>query len=453
MVSSAMEVDTSKNNNGELEKLIHSIDANQAITITNLIKQLPRIRTTLNEETLSRSLESHSPSSTSILSAVRGNQIKAIEKTDDVILQSFYGVLTQVHLLDAQKYEAGFALSKALVTSIRSLNSRKLDPIAAKVYYYYAHFAEKLGRAQDIRSSLLECQRTATLRHDNLSLATLLTLLLRNHLLINDIAGADKLISKTTLPTTAPNAVIARYLYYLAKVRAIQLDYSSANDFLTNSIRKVDPGPTTAGFLQAVHKLNVIVQLLIGEIPEKRDLQAKYLDKALAPYSELVNAVRTGDLADFGRVVDANAAQFRKDGTASLISRLRNNVLKTGIRSISLSYSRISLKDVCIKLGLKSEESAEYIISKAIHENIISATLNHESAELLSNQPVDIYSSDVPQKGFHDRIKFCLELRNESVRAMRFPEDTGREAINEIEEERRRIEESFIGDDEDVDEI
>lgn len=31
---------------------------------------------------------------------------------------------------------------------------------------------------------------------------------------------------------------------------------------------------------------------------------------------------------------------------------------------ISLSYSRISLKDVCLKLQLDSEEDAEYIVAK-----------------------------------------------------------------------------------------
>lgn len=44
--------------------------------------------------------------------------------------------------------------------------------------------------------------------------------------------------------------------------------------------------------------------------------------------------------------------------------RLRHNVIKTGVRMISLSYSRISLKDICLKLQLDSEEDAEYIVAK-----------------------------------------------------------------------------------------
>lgn len=47
--------------------------------------------------------------------------------------------------------------------------------------------------------------------------------------------------------------------------------------------------------------------------------------------------------------------------------RLRHNVIKTGVRMISLSYSRISLKDICLKLQLDSEEDAEYIVAKVCH--------------------------------------------------------------------------------------
>ncbi|ORY87720.1 PCI domain-domain-containing protein, partial [Protomyces lactucae-debilis] len=365
------------------------------------------------------------------------------------------GLLVQVTLLKEEKYETGYRLSQSLLLYIRAANNRKFDPIASKIYFYYARFAELLNLAEEIRPTLLQAQRTATLRHDNASLAMLITLLLRNHLLFNDVMGADKLISKTTFPTAAPNAVIARYLYYVARVRAIQLDYSSASDYLTNAIRKVDMNAHTAGFLQSVHKLNLVVQLLIGEIPAKSELKQPFLEKSLRPYAALVNAVRKGDLTEFAKVMQTHNEAFSKDGNASLVARLRNNVLKTGIRSISLSYSRISLKDICLKLGLSSEESAEYIVSKAIHENIISATLSHEQAQLLSAPPVDIYSSDAPQHGFHERIKFCLELRNESVRAMRFPEDTSRKAVLELEEERRRLEESYgdLDSDDEIDEL
>ena len=44
--------------------------------------------------------------------------------------------------------------------------------------------------------------------------------------------------------------------------------------------------------------------------------------------------------------------------------RLRHNVIKTGIKMISLSYAKISFSDVAQKLQLDSPEDAEYIVAK-----------------------------------------------------------------------------------------
>ncbi len=71
-----------------------------------------------------------------------------------------------------------------------------------------------------------------------------------------------------------------------------------------------------------------------------------------------------GDLHAFQETLATHATVFQRDKTYTLILRLRHNVIKTGIRMISLSYSRISLKDVCLKLQLDSEEDAEYIVAK-----------------------------------------------------------------------------------------
>lgn len=84
------------------------------------------------------------------------------------------------------------------------------------------------------------------------------------------------------------------------------------------------------------------------------------LDRAGA----FVSAVRTGNLKNFGQVLENYGAKFQSEGTYSLIVRLRHNVIKTGVRMISLSYSRIFLADVSQKLLLDSPEDAEYIVAK-----------------------------------------------------------------------------------------
>jgi len=53
-------------------------------------------------------------------------------------------------------------------------------------------------------------------------------------------------------------------------------------------------------------------------------------------------------------------------------------VIKTGLRRINSSYSKIHFKDVAKKLNLANPSDVEFIIAKAVRDQVINATLNHE---------------------------------------------------------------------------
>jgi 26S proteasome regulatory subunit N3 len=129
-----------------------------------------------------------------------------------------------------------------------------------------------------------------------------------------------------------------------------------------------------------------------------------------------VLAVRNGDLVQFNQVLEDHTWKFQQDHTYTLIIRLRHNVIKTGIRSISLSYSRISLRDIANKLGLDDTLDAEYIIAKAIKDGVIEAIINHEESYMQSKEHFDIYNTKEPQEAFHQRIHFCLDLYTQSIK-------------------------------------
>ena len=154
----------------------------------------------------------------------------------------------------------------------------------------------------------------------------------------------------------------------------------------------------------------------MGDIPDRATFRQPSLERALEPYLQLVQAVRVGDLDSFTRIVQSNNHTFRRDGTYTLIQRLRQNVIKTGIRMMSLSYSKISLRDICLRLGLSSEETAEYIVAKAIRDGVIEATLDHEHGYMKSKDGGDIYATREPGEAFHERIRACLDLHDESVK-------------------------------------
>lgn len=340
----------------------------------------------------------------------------------------FLGILTQVLLHDNKQFQQGFEFSHFLVDRVRSLNRRTLDSISAKVYFYYSLFAEQLAPLPpsphspivSIRPTLLAALRTAVLRKDVDTQASVIVLLLRNYLLTSHIAQADLLVSHTQFPENAANNQVARFLYYLGRTRAIQLRYTEAHEHLTAATRKAPSSACALGFSQTATKLLLVVELLMGDIPDRATFRQPTMEAALRPYLLLVQAVRVGNLEDFETIIADHADTFRRDGTYTLILRLRQNVIKTGIRMMSLSYSRISLRDICIRLHLGSEENAEYIVAKAIRDGVIEATLDRERGFMKSKEVGDVYATREPGEAFHDRIRACLALHDESVKVCSF---------------------------------
>jgi 26S proteasome regulatory subunit N3 len=91
---------------------------------------------------------------------------------------------------------------------------------------------------------------------------------------------------------------------------------------------------------------------------------------------------------------------------------------------------------VAAKLHLTSPQAAEYVCAKAIRDGVIEATIDHERGELLSNEVQDLYATTEPQKAFHKRIVFCLDVHNEAVKAMRYPPDAyKKKTVEETKEE------------------
>ena len=339
-------------------------------------------------------------------------------------VDTYLSILVQVWFYDSKASEDGARFSTELVDRLRKLNRRTLDSLSAKVYFYYSLFYEQLSPLPpsslspviSIRPNLLGALRTSVLRKDQDTQATVTTLLLRNYLSTSHITQADLLISHSQFPPAASNNQIARYLYYLGRIRAIQLSYTEAHEHLVGATRKSPTSHSAGGFYQASTKLMIVVELLMGDIPDRATFRQQSLERALQPYLQLVQAVRVGDLESFLGIVQANNSTFRRDGTYTLILRLRQNVIKTGIRMMSLSYAKISLRDICLRLGLPSEETAEYIVAKAIRDGVIEATLDHEHGYMKSKDVGDIYATREPGEAFHERIRACLDLHDESVK-------------------------------------
>eukprot|EP00172_Hildenbrandia_rubra_P000620 Plantae.Rhodophyta-Hildenbrandia_rubra.ctg13356.p1 GENE.Plantae.Rhodophyta-Hildenbrandia_rubra.ctg13356~~Plantae.Rhodophyta-Hildenbrandia_rubra.ctg13356.p1 ORF type:complete len:511 (+),score=117.18 Plantae.Rhodophyta-Hildenbrandia_rubra.ctg13356:255-1787(+) len=357
------------------------------------------------------------------------------KKSDVVEIMAYIWLLVVMKLIDARENDATTRCSAALVEYLGGFNRRTLDEINARAYFFYSLAAERIGKLSFIRSNLLKAHCAAVLHLDQPSQAMLYNLLLRNYLVYKLYDQAEKFISRAVFPSTRSNNQLARHFYYVGRIKAVQLDYTEALGNLRQSLRKA-PQNTALGFRIAVQKMIIIVQLLTGDIPERSVFRGMGMGRALSPYLDITKAVRVGDLNSFNATMEKDQVMFEKDGLVSLIARLRHNVIKTGLRKIAVSYSKISLEAIRSKLGLESKEDTEFVVAKAIRDGVIDAVINSKGGYVSSKESGDIYSTMEPAESYHARIEFCLNIHNEARKAMRFPnEKTTEERKRERPEE------------------
>ncbi|XP_026193122.1 probable 26S proteasome non-ATPase regulatory subunit 3 [Cyclospora cayetanensis] len=358
-----------------------------------------------------------------------------------------------------QQWEQAWQFSCILIERVQQHDRRSLDRLAAKAWFFHSRSLELSGQACDCRAEYLAAYRTASARRDIMTQATLLNLLLRLFVSNKQYDVALKLVQKTGFPEgLQSNAQHARYLYYLGQIQAARLEYGAAFSHLQLALRKAPQQSAVArGFRLAALKKCIVVELLMGDIPERSLFNKQNMHAELVPYRDIVLAVRSGDLHAFAAVLQQHEQRFRLDDTYTLLRRLHQNVIRAGLRIISLSYSRIYFKDIALKLGLDSPQEAEAVSAKAILDRVIDATINHDKQFLESKASVDLYASNEPQKAFHRRITFCLDLYNDAVKAMQYPGSSERQQTAEdderkraMQEERARAEDDDLGDDMDM---
>jgi 26S proteasome regulatory subunit N3 len=350
------------------------------------------------------------------------------------------GLLALIYLLDGKKLDDAKVASDFLIAQTRSDHSPSLRYFAAQIWFYTSRVHELAGNLAAIRPQLLQAYRTACLHHDDTGQATLLNLLLRNYLQYNLYDQAVQLVAKTTFPDARVNSQFARYLYYQGRMKAVQLEYSEAHQYLTQALRKGPKADSAVGlgFRAKATMLSIVVELLMGEIPDRSVFASPELKTILRPYYVITQSVRLGDLAKFQEAMATHGKTFEAHQTLSLIKRLRHNVIKTGLRSINLSYSAISLDDIAEKVGLEHKDAVDGIVAKSISDGVIDATLNYEGKYLQSKPMADVYSTYEPQQALHKRIDFCMQLHQEAVKAMRYPEVKTDGAEDEERRERER---------------
>lgn len=332
--------------------------------------------------------------------------------------------------------------SKVLFDHCRRSTTQPMDQLISKAIYFYSRIHEICGEFAQIKGDILECYRSAVLNHNCMTQAACINLILRSYVLTKRCDLGLKALEKMVYPENLSSGIQqARYLYYSGRIYSAQLEYQLAYGSFTQSLRKTSQskGRGSLNFALSAQKFAIVVQMLMGEIPDRSIFNSPNLRKGLTPYLELVKAVRSGDMKEFDSNLERRRQIYEHDGTLSLIKRLAHNVIRSGLKTICLSYSRIYLDDVAEYFGWDSSQDVEGVISKAIFDKVVDAKINDDIKCLESQQKNDFYGSESMLNSLHSRIAFSLLLRSNAIKSMEYPQNMLANTDNFEEEEGRRL--------------
>jgi len=363
-----------------------------------------------------------------------------------------YLILT-ADLITAKRWEWVLHVVSPLLEYMNTLNRRTMDHLAATAYQYLSIAALHLGKLPTIRSYLNSAYRTAALRHNYPCQAVLLNLLIQNYLYEDKYNDTENLIAKTKFPEKADSSQMARYQFYRGRLNLVQLQYSDALAQFQQALRKGPSAPGVAlGFRYEVITHLVTCQLLLSEVPKMALFRTPGLAEHLRPYYDLCVVAQNGNLEEFQKAYSRHEKTFMRDKMHLLVLRLRNTVIKTGLRKINLAYSKIPLDVVAKQLGLKDVEETSWVIAKAIRDGVIEASMDFETQTMVSDEMQNLYQTREPTKVLQERTDFLFNVYQDAMKAMRYPEDFQKnvkeEETEDPEEEAKKIEEAEKEDEE-----
>ena len=333
--------------------------------------------------------------------------------------------------------------TKALDYFFNQVNARYLDGMLDKLCFFHSRLFESTSELKQILPIQLNLLRISSLHRDTQCELMLTHLILRNYLSRNLYEVADKFAakmlssqvfaSKQTSHSLSGSASFIKFLFYVGCVEAIKLNYSKANEHLTLALRKA---PSSAkGFQQICAKFLVVVQLLMGDVPD-RSLFVNH--SGMQPYLKISECVHQGNSDSFQSIL-TNQPEIvdglKRDRTLSLVLRLRHNVIKTAVKRANIAYSNISMTDLARKIFPHYSSNhkmdgteAEFIAVKCIKDGVIDAFVSHTSAKqnesnspcLHSKDVLDVYGSAEASMNIGKRIEFCLQTRRDAMKAMRY---------------------------------
>lgn len=288
---------------------------------------------------------------------------------------------------------------------LRELNlsgsARHMDYYNSKLLKYYYLSMKYLGKNIDILYNLHATNKEYGNTH---SVAVLTNCML-------DFQINNGIYHRITAEIT-DSAENARYSFYHGIICLVRGEYRHAlSYFNTADILHQEPSLELK-----IKKYTIVCKLLLGDF----SISYSYRDD-LKPYFSLIGAVRRAETGLFYEIMEEYKAELFSLNLWFIARRLLNNLLREGLRKISVCYSRISVSDISQILGV----NVDFLLHSCIRSGFISghvenATFHGNSENRLSHASVGDHIVEVisVQKAIMGMMKYpeIVPLTYESYR-------------------------------------
>ena len=404
------------------DKLKTGIELKKQTDFTQIANHLKRIYVKLSTRSLSEYLSISNSIYGALLNTTLINQDSNFPcpKTEQEIVQVL--LVGLVYYKERQYQNSGIILNSLLFESPHDLATRiYLIPLSSYILYKFLNTIEKEGKFADLKEKIYHWLALFQNGSYEALFSTVYVFLLRNLLKSGQLKETTQLLKNCRFPEHIGHSLLAKFLFYKGVYLSRVGQLTPALNFITESLRKASEDTTKKGlnaFKSSAQKLKIVLQLLVND-----PISHQWLNENKIPvhYMSLVGAVNRGDNMQFHEVINTHKSSFEKDDVMRLLDDMRSVVTKNALKKLSISYSKISIKDALAKLGVGNNPDFDLnaFLTKS-REDLPEFTIDHKNLSIEFTQKSDNYYSSQTRESLIRRIRHLQGLEEQVNKSLKF---------------------------------
>lgn len=300
-----------------------------------------------------------------------------------------------------------------------------LEPLVNFLFYKYLNCIEFSKTFDEQKSELYLLLRELQAYKSEILFCTLYIFILRNLILNKKLREAHQLLKNWAFPERIQYVYFTKYLFYKGLFHGLVGQYQKSYQFMNDAFRKVpeNQDKLTTGlknFILLVQKHMIVLNLLLNELPSIE----MFTDiPKLNNYKELVKVVSQGNKDEFTKYIQGHKDEFVKDLVYPLLNKLKVVVLRNAVKKLSIAYTRISIPEALVKIGIKDDDNFDIQSFLAKSKDYIEDfTIDVQNNFINFARSSENYSDAFIRETLNRRIEHLNILEEQVVKSLKYPE-------------------------------